>query len=211
MNGWTGEKTVINEKMISRFPSPFSFESFDALASESLSLFYLDHLWKYSFGSVLTLIQKRAMKSYGWTKFEPIQVNVQGRFTGTKPDAALQRLCVCAVVYTLCVSIVIRVIDYPRSLAGGQIYLLHHISLTISLSASVCLHRLPSHPPFVRLNGSVYVCVSRCLVCLCAEVCVMCDLAALRCLCVFISILLMEVNFKWWHPNSFLLHVNKLW
>lgn len=104
MNGWTGEKTVINEKMISRFPSPFSFESFDALASESLSLFYLDHLWKYSFGSVLTLIQKRAMKSYGWTKFEPIQVNVQGRFTGTKPDAALQRLCVCARLCTHCVS-----------------------------------------------------------------------------------------------------------
>lgn len=43
MNGWTGEKTVINEKMISRFPTAFSLETFDVSASESL-FFYLKHL-----------------------------------------------------------------------------------------------------------------------------------------------------------------------
>lgn len=71
-------------------------------------------------------------------------------------------------VYTVCVSIVIRVIDYLGSLAGGQIYLLAphpHLSLSPLPELSPLS---PSPPPFVskwlslRVCQQVFVCRGLC-------------------------------------------------
>lgn len=69
-------------------------------------------------------------------------------------------MCVCVIVYILCmcVSIVIRVIDYLGSLAEGQIYLLALYPPPLSSSKVVCvsLSLLPSPELF-----SLPVCVSK--------------------------------------------------
>ena len=139
-----------------------------------------------------------------------------GRFSlqNTKPDAAVRYLCMW--LCTQCVSplsfmwlIIFEAWQEDRFISCTasplpSLSLFPWVSLSLSFSPSCPL------PPIGASKWlSLRVC-QQVFVCMCAEVCVMCDLAALQCLCAFISILLIEVNFKWWHPNSFFFHVTVL-